>query len=469
MRLGRNALEPAAWRRFLSAASRKVLAVGREVIAQRHPAARSQRQIVADPHALVAIGRHEERFGHRHAARPRERHLADLRGRAQDIARSALGDSVSASALLSKPYPATSAGSIDAASISSASRSRIALRYSARFRRGSAGRPGLGCASAALSSSVSRYVTRSVGHGLVRPRPSGRRHRAGANLANDVLPGFGFFGTRAEISSVLSARPPDFTFSLWQLTQYFCTRRLMVATASALQRGSACARLRGRAAPACAYAGTRLRTLSTTATTKHVAAATAMRFHRTGSSGGNASSGITFGHRPGHGISFAPSLRSSTAVCGLAANEFPYSTPSATLQRRPAALVLHVELRALVEEILHDAVRAAIRGGVHRRFAGVGDEVHVGPSSSTSILTASSTCSSLGAILIRRPRDARHQHQRRDVERRVHLRIGAVREQQPHHLDIGLPWPRRGTASSRPDAGDTAHPTSAAPCRCCGR
>src|SRR5688572_14495477 len=53
-------------------------------------------------------------------------------------------------------------------------------------------------------------------------------------------------------------------------------------------------------------------------------------FHRTGSSGGNASSGMTFAHSPGHGISFAPSLRSSTAVCGFAANEFPYSTPSAT-------------------------------------------------------------------------------------------------------------------------------------------
>ena len=50
----------------------------------------------------------------------------------------------------------------------------------------------------------------------------------------------------------------------------------------------------------------------------------------TGSSGGSASSGMMFAHKPGHGISFAPSLRSSSAVCGWAANEFPYSTPSAT-------------------------------------------------------------------------------------------------------------------------------------------
>ena len=50
-----------------------------------------------------------------------------------------------ASALLSNPYAALSAGSSEAASISSASMSRMALRYSARFRRCRVGRPGLGC------------------------------------------------------------------------------------------------------------------------------------------------------------------------------------------------------------------------------------------------------------------------------------------------------------------------------------
>src|SRR5262249_7460198 len=53
-------------------------------------------------------------------------------------------------------------------------------------------------------------------------------------------------------------------------------------------------------------------------------------FHRTTCSGGSASSGIMLGQKPGQGISFAPSFRSSTAVCGCAANELPYSAPSAT-------------------------------------------------------------------------------------------------------------------------------------------
>src|SRR4029077_10018573 len=41
---------------------------------------------------------------------------------------------------------------------------------------------------------------------------------------------------------------------------------------------------------------------------------------------------IAAAHGGGHCISFAPSFRSSTAVCGWAANELPYSTPSATIK-----------------------------------------------------------------------------------------------------------------------------------------
>src|SRR6185295_18168979 len=40
---------------------------------------------------------------------------------------------------------------------------------------------------------------------------------------------------------------------------------------------------------------------------------------------------IAAAHGGGQVISFAPSRRSSAAVCGCAANEFPYSTPSATI------------------------------------------------------------------------------------------------------------------------------------------
>ena len=48
---------------------------------------------------------------------------------------SSVGDIERTSAMLSKPWSDSSAGSSDAVSISSASRSRIALPYSNRFKR----------------------------------------------------------------------------------------------------------------------------------------------------------------------------------------------------------------------------------------------------------------------------------------------------------------------------------------------
>ena len=68
---------------------------------------------------------------------------------------SSTGETPRTSAMLSKPYAESSGGSSEATSTSSASRSRIALAYSARFKRCSSGRPGLGCATAARSSSCS--------------------------------------------------------------------------------------------------------------------------------------------------------------------------------------------------------------------------------------------------------------------------------------------------------------------------
>ena len=83
MRLGRDALEPAACAALFGPHLEQVLAVCRKVVAQRDAAARSERQIVADAHALIAIGRHEEGFRHRNASRPCERHLTDFRRRSQ--------------------------------------------------------------------------------------------------------------------------------------------------------------------------------------------------------------------------------------------------------------------------------------------------------------------------------------------------------------------------------------------------
>ena len=64
----------------------------------------------------------------------------------------------------------SSAGSSSATSISSASRSRMALAYSVRLRRWSVGRPGLGLTSARRSRSVSIYLTSAFVGGRVGPR-----------------------------------------------------------------------------------------------------------------------------------------------------------------------------------------------------------------------------------------------------------------------------------------------------------
>ena len=84
------------------------------------------------------------------------------------------GDNDRASALLSNPYAALSPGSSAAESISSASRSRIALRYSMRLRRCSVGRPGLGCSAAARSRPASSDAATLSATGLSgRGRPAG--------------------------------------------------------------------------------------------------------------------------------------------------------------------------------------------------------------------------------------------------------------------------------------------------------
>ena len=70
------------------------------------------------------------------------------------------GDTVSTSAMLSKPWADSSAGSSAVPSISSASRSRMVLVYSNRLRRWMDIRPGFGAAAAARSSPASSHVTK---------------------------------------------------------------------------------------------------------------------------------------------------------------------------------------------------------------------------------------------------------------------------------------------------------------------
>ena len=62
-----------------------------------------------------------------------------------------VGDTERTSPILSKPYPVSSAGRIVSGGISTASKSRMALLYSARFSRCTAGLPGF---SLALRSMV---------------------------------------------------------------------------------------------------------------------------------------------------------------------------------------------------------------------------------------------------------------------------------------------------------------------------
>src|SRR6188474_2339679 len=90
-------------------------------------------------------------------------------------------------------------------------------------------------------------------------------------------------GTRV-MSSALSARPPDFSFSLWQLMQYFCTTAWLAVTASAAGAAGcagAFACLAAATRGVCADAGAccaLLPTLATTAITKQVAVPNTKRF-----------------------------------------------------------------------------------------------------------------------------------------------------------------------------------------------
>jgi hypothetical protein len=73
--------------------------------------------------------------------------------------------------MLSNPYPESSTGSQSPGFTSTASRSRIALLYSARFNRCTGARPGFGLAAADASSVASRNAANAAlasGWGRVR-------------------------------------------------------------------------------------------------------------------------------------------------------------------------------------------------------------------------------------------------------------------------------------------------------------
>ena len=120
--------------------------------------------------------------------------------------------------MLSKPNAESSAGSSDRTSTSTASRSRMTLPYSARFRRCSSGRPGLGTAPARSSSAVSHDVSDAMVASSGRGIPCGGMARV-RTLRATVSQMAGCVSTWAR-SSVSSASPAVRVRWLWQVTQY---------------------------------------------------------------------------------------------------------------------------------------------------------------------------------------------------------------------------------------------------------
>ena len=256
MRLARNALEPAACAALFGPHLEQILAIRREVIPQRHAAPRSQRQIVADPHVLIAVGRHEERFRHRHASRTCERHLTDLRGRTKipfrehGRQRQRVGVVVEA---VSGDVVRQHRRGVDLERQQIAD--GVAIFGAVETRQRGTARVGLcqGCPVELCLEIRNQTPRRRLCRAAdVRPAASHRCEPCESRAPRPLG-----CRQRAPNRECSSARPPDFTFSLWQLTQYFCTVALCVATASPCGAAALCDGCAGAGA-ACAYAGTRL-------------------------------------------------------------------------------------------------------------------------------------------------------------------------------------------------------------------
>ena len=97
--------------------------------------------------------------------------------------------------MLSKPKLESSGGSSAATSpTSSASRSRIALAYSARFSRCGARRPGFGMRGGGAIECRFERSGKTVITRLVRSPHTGRRHRTGPKLSDDFFPNVAVLG-----------------------------------------------------------------------------------------------------------------------------------------------------------------------------------------------------------------------------------------------------------------------------------
>ena len=118
------------------------------------------------------------------------------------------GETRKASAILSKPSLESSAGSSVAASISRASRSRIALAYSVRLRRWSPLTAGIRLSGGRAIETRFEAAGEAVERRAIGARHAGWRHQAGAHLAHDLLPRLGVIAGLTASSPAATADCP---------------------------------------------------------------------------------------------------------------------------------------------------------------------------------------------------------------------------------------------------------------------
>ena len=294
----------------------EVLAVGGEVVAECCAAARAERQLVADPRALIPVARHEERLGGGRAAWAAERHLRDACGGAQVPLgqRRRQGQSVGVVVEAVRRVVRRQQRRVDV------HREQVAhgVAVLGAVQAVQGGPAGVGaCQCRAVELGLEPRHDGVVGR-LVGPGPSDRRHGAGPQLADHRFPHLRVLARSVHVQDVEG--------------QSSGPRTLVVAgEAVPLQDGAGCG-LGRRGARRChpfardrsglfrgAPALRRKRRSARHTQHEHQRQPPEPVHQRRRVQAGHRfsnSSGMAAAQGAGHGISLAPSSRSSTAVCG---------------------------------------------------------------------------------------------------------------------------------------------------------
>ena len=198
MRLGRDAFESARDSRLSRPHLDQVVAVGRKVVAERHAAARSEWQIVADPFRLIAVGWHVDRFRCRKSSRPPQRHLTDFR-RGSEISLGQRRRERQRVGVVVEPVARDVCRQhrrgvdFDGEQIADGVRIFPAVQT---LQRGPPGIHMFGSLAIELGLEPGDQARRG---GLIRPCASDRRHRPRPDLANDLFP---FLGVRTHVCQI---------------------------------------------------------------------------------------------------------------------------------------------------------------------------------------------------------------------------------------------------------------------------